>query len=171
MENNTLLSQELEEMRSQVAILKSKLDLTTAYWSPAFGQFGDELVFDKSDDNTDGFQKMRDSSFGTFLPMATTHYSPYRDTGCATNHMVQKNNTVVYKTANAVEESVPKIRKGTITLSATEQNVTFNDMATTNYIVMTNPPVSDLEVTNKTATGFTVKSASVSSSVMWVAIG
>lgn len=152
-------------------IYKTAPSFTSAYLSYAFGDYSAELMFDRADDAIIGFTKAFVSSYGAFLPAVTTHYSPNKQKGCETNHMAQRSNTVVYKTNNGIEEHIPKIRKGTVLLSATEQSITFEDVATSDYIVMTNPPVSDLVVTNKTSTGFTVKSDSNSNTVMWVLIG
>ena len=134
-------------------------------------KYFDEIILKRvSEPDTSNLVKFVSETRGAYLNELPNSYIPYLSTNGDKNHIAQKNNRVVYKTKNDIQETIPKFRMGTITTNGGAVNVTFNDLGITNYNVFVNAPI-DFSISNKTSTGFTLTSASSSKNVSWLVIG
>ena len=128
----------------------------------------------KSATDMTGFREIPNADSGTIIQPMWNRYHAYAtyNGGVKKNRLMQYGNNVIYKTDNEIQEKIPKVRRGTVQLTAnTPTQVTFtdlgnitnpeapNDQSANMYEVITIPSNQEVTITQKTSTGFTIESA------------
>ena len=127
------------------------------------------LTYVNETPDTTGYTKCTPITKGAYIPKLPTAYIPFLSLSGETNYMAQKDNRVVYKTENAIQETIPKIRVGVQIVNTTPIPIVFTDIGTDTYKIFLSGNTSPITITAKSSTGFTME-ATKEETVNWLVI-